>query len=126
MNDNRKNILVVDDTPDNIILIKGLLDGIYKIKAATSGEKALKVALKSPCPDLILLDVMMPEMDGFEVCQHLKSNPITKKIPVIFISGHTDQVEREKGLSLGAFSFISKPIVASILQATVSSALSSV
>lgn len=118
-----KSILVVDDTPDNILRIAGLLSGLYKVKAATSGEKALKIAQKIPSPDLILLDVMMPEMDGFEVCQHLKSNPTTEKIPVVFVSGLTNDAEREKGLSLGAVDFISKPIIPSTLQETIKSIL---
>jgi putative two-component system response regulator len=125
MSGTKKVILIVDDTPDNILMITGLLGGVYKIKAATSGEKALKIAQKFPSPDLILLDVMMPEMDGFEVCQHLKSNPATEEIPVVFVSGHTDEAEREKGLSLGALDFISKPIVPGTLQATISSVLES-
>jgi CheY-like chemotaxis protein len=123
MSEIKKSILVVDDTPDNILRIAGLLSSMYKVKAATSGEKALKIAQKIPSPDLILLDVMMPEMDGFEVCQHLKSNPITEQIPVVFVSGLTNEAEREKGLSLGAVDFISKPIIPSTLQETIKSIL---
>jgi CheY-like chemotaxis protein len=123
MSEIKKSILVVDDTPDNILRIAGLLSDMYKVKAATSGEKALKIAQKIPSPDLILLDVMMPEMDGFEVCQHLKSNPTTEQIPVVFVSGLTNEAEREKGLSLGAVDFISKPVVPSTLQETIKSIL---
>ena len=123
MSDMKKSILVVDDTAENILMITGLLAGKYKVKAAKSGEKALKIAQKTPSPDLILLDVMMPEMDGFEACQHLKNNPATATIPIVFVSGHTDNAEREKGLSLGALDFISKPIDPSILQATITSIL---
>jgi CheY-like chemotaxis protein len=123
MSGNRKSILIVDDTPIIISVITGLLGGMYKIRAATSGERALKIAQKLPPPDLILLDVMMPEMDGFEVCQHLKSNPATEKIPVVFVSGYTDKAEKERCLSLGALAFISKPIDPITLQETVSSIL---
>ena len=105
-----KVVLVVDDTPANIDVVKGMLSGSYKIKVATSGEKALKIAQKDPCPDLILLDVMMPKMDGYQTCEQLKSNSVTACIPVIFVSGNVDNQDREKGLALGALDFISKPI----------------
>lgn len=103
-------VLIVDDEPANIDLLKGVLPNDYKIKAAVSGEKALKIAQKEPYPDLIILDVMMPEMDGYEVCRQLKSTPDTAGIPVIFVSGHTNDIERQRGLSLGAYEFLSKPI----------------
>ncbi len=77
-------ILIVDDTPDNISLLSGLLKEQYKIKIATSGVKALQIAAQQPAPDLILLDVMMPEMDGYETCRRLKSDLLTVDIPVIF------------------------------------------
>ena len=105
-----KVILVVDDTPANIDMVKGILGKRYKLKVATSGEKALKIALKEPGPDLILLDVMMPEMDGYETCEQLKANPQTAEIPVIFVTANVDSKVREKGVSLGAIDFISKPI----------------
>ena len=105
-----KVVLVVDDTPANIDVVKGILGGSYKIKVATSGEKALKIAQKDPGPDLILLDVMMPEMDGYQTCEQLKANSVTASIPVIFVTGNVDNKDREKGLALGALDFIGKPI----------------
>lgn len=79
----KATILVADDTPENIDILKGILSESYKVLAVPSGRLALKVAMGSKPPDLILLDVMMPEMDGYEVCQKLKSDPNTAKIPVI-------------------------------------------
>ena len=112
MNDQtgRHTILIVDDVPANIDLLKALLCDRYKIKAATSGEKALQVAAKSPPPDLILLDVMMPGRDGHEICRQLKSNPETATIPVFFITGQVDDAERMQGMALGALDYLVKPI----------------
>jgi len=107
---NPKAVLVVDDTPANIHVIKGILQGDYKIKAATSGEKALQIAAKVPLPDLIVLDVMMPEMDGYEVCRRLKAEPTTANIPVLFVTGHADDAERAKGMALGAVAYVTKPV----------------
>lgn len=104
-------ILAVDDEPSNLDILRGVLPPEFRFKAAISGEKALKIAQKEPYPDLIFLDVMMPSMDGYEVCRQLKSDPVTAGIPVIFLSGHADDAERAKGLALGADDFISKPII---------------
>ena len=120
---NPKAVLVVDDTPANIHVIKGILQGDYKIKAATSGEKALQIAAKSPPPDLILLDVMMPGMDGYEVCQRLKAEPATANIPVVFVTGHADDEERAKGLALGAAAYVTKPVEPEELLANVARCL---
>ncbi|GAB6041860.1 response regulator [Endothiovibrio diazotrophicus] len=122
-NDDKPVVLVVDDTPANIDLIKGILQGRYKVKAATSGEKALTVAARAPGPDLILLDVMMPEMDGYEVCRRLKADPATAAIPVLFVTGHLDPAERDAGLALGALDYLSKPVVPERLLAGVAAAL---
>ena len=103
-------LLVVDDTPANIHLLSGILKGRFKVKAATSGEKALQIARKAPRPDMILLDVMMPEMDGYEVCRRLKEDPQTSGIPVIFVSGNVDDTERDTGLELGAADYVCKPV----------------
>jgi CheY-like chemotaxis protein len=119
MNTNKKTVLVVDDTPANIQLVSGLLRERYKVKAATSGEKALKIARADPPPDLILLDVMMPEMDGHEVCRHLQNDPVTQAIPVIFLTGNDDEQERREGLALGAVDYISKPVDPADLEARV-------
>ena len=80
------NILVVDDTPDNLIMMSELLKDEYKVKVANNGEKALKISQSQTPPDLILLDIMMPVMDGYEVCRQLKANPQTQHIPVIFLT----------------------------------------
>ena len=106
----KKIILIVDDSADNIQLLSGVLKQYYKVKAATRGDKALIIAQKTPAPDLILLDVVMPEMDGYEVCQQLKSNPETMNIPVVFISGNTADEEQQKGLALGAEAYLGKPV----------------
>jgi len=106
----KKIILVVDDMPDNIQLLSGLLKGQYKVKVSTGGEKALKIVQKIPSPDLILLDVMMPEMDGYEVCQRLKSNPDTKGIPIVFITANISPEEQHRGIELGAHAYLAKPV----------------
>jgi CheY-like chemotaxis protein len=90
----RQTVLVVDDTPENIDVLDGILESEYRIKAATSGKIALKIA-QSQKPDLILLDIMMPEMDGYEVYRLLKANESTRSIPVIFVTAR-DDVDREK------------------------------
>ena len=105
----KSKLLIVDDTPENIHVLMGTLKGDYAIVAAINGEKALKLAEADPPPDLILLDIMMPDMDGFEVCRRLKSEPGTRDIPVIFLSALDDTVNKVKGLSLGAVDYISKP-----------------
>ena len=110
MNETRKTILVVDDAPANIQLLSGILRGRYKVKAATSSEKALKIANGDPAPDLILLDVIMPDTDGYQVCRSLKYQPSTAAIPVIFISGNLDDTEREKGKAAGAVDYLGKPV----------------
>ena len=102
-------VLVVDDTVENIDVLRSIIGEKYKVKVALNGEKALKIAGKKP-PDIILLDVMMPEMDGFEVCRRLKADEATKDIPVIFVTGHTDEEEREKGMALGAVDYLTKPV----------------
>lgn len=111
MNDtNQKTILLVDDEPANIKVLNTALKEEYQTKIATSGAKALEIAQRSPQPDLILLDIMMPGMDGFEVCEQLKAAPETADIPVIFLSGKNNPADRSKGLALGAIDFIDKPI----------------
>lgn len=104
-----QTVLVVDDTVENIDVLRSILGEKYKVKVALNGEKALKIARKKP-PDIILLDVMMPEMDGYEVCRRLKSDEVTKDIPVIFVTGHSDEEEKEKGLALGAVDYLTKPV----------------
>ena len=105
----KPKVLIVDDTPENIQILMGTLKDQYAIVAAINGEKALKMAVAEPRPDLILLDIMMPGMDGFEVCSRLKSDPETRDIPVIFLSALDDTANKVKGFATGAVDYISKP-----------------
>ncbi|MDT3427008.1 putative two-component system response regulator [Paenibacillus forsythiae] len=114
MLDLRPVILVVDDTPDNIALLSGLLKEWYKVKIATNGEKALAVARSAP-PDLILLDIMMPVMDGYETCRRLKMDKELEDIPVIFLTAKEEAEDENKGFELGAVDYITKPISAPVL-----------
>jgi signal transduction histidine kinase len=115
----KPTLLVVDDTPDNLTLMSNLLRDDYKVKLANSGEKALKIAMADSPPDLILLDILMPGMNGYEVCQRLKGDPKTMDIPVIFITGKSDAADERKGLELGASDYITKPISPAIVLARV-------
>jgi len=118
-----KLVLIVDDTPTNIAVLSGLLKDSYKTKVATSGEKALAIAAGPEKPDLILLDVMMPDMDGFEVCRRLKANPDTSEIPVIFVTARTEEVDEVKGFEVGAVDYIHKPFSAPIVLARIKTQL---
>jgi len=115
----RHTVLVVDDTPDNLYLMKTLLKDHYRVKVANTGRQAIAITASDSPPDLILLDIMMPEMDGYEVCQQLKKSPTTKDIPVIFLTSRSDVEDEEKGLELGAVDYITKPISPSIVLARV-------
>jgi DNA-binding response OmpR family regulator/serine phosphatase RsbU (regulator of sigma subunit) len=115
----KATILVVDDAPDGLMLVNGILKDAYRVKVANRGEKALAIALSDTPPDLILLDVMMPEMNGYEVCERLKADDRAKGIPVIFLTAKTDLEDEEKGLKLGAVDYITKPISPPILLARV-------
>lgn len=115
----KSTILVVDDTPDNITLLCSLLGEQYRNKVATNGVRALKIARTEPYPDLILLDIMMPEIDGYEVCRQLKEDPATAHIPIIFLTAKTQEGDETKGFELGAVDYITKPIVPPILMARV-------
>lgn len=112
-------VLIVDDSPDNIALISSLLKETYRVKAATSGELALRITSGDNPPDLVLLDVVMPEMDGYEVCQRMKSDPSSADIPVIFLTARSEALDEEKGLGLGAIDYITKPISPSIMMARI-------
>ena len=116
-------VLVVDDTPDNLSLMGGLLRDHYHVKVANQGEKALKIAQGEQPPDLILLDIMMPGMDGYEVCRRLKANLHTRDIPVIFLTARADMEDERLGLELGAVDYITKPISPPILLARVATHL---
>ena len=117
----KQTVLVVDDTPDNITLLAGILSN-YNVKAATSGEKALNIAFSSP-PDIILLDIMMPVMDGYEICSRLKADLRTRDIPVIFITAMDDVSDEARGFELGAVDYITKPISPPIVLARVKTQL---
>lgn len=110
MSDEQQVILVVDDTPANIDILGSILRDTYKVKAARNGEQALKILRKDPTIDMVLLDIMMPGMDGYEVCRQMKMDPRTVHIPVIFITALHDQEDEKKGLDLGAVDYITKPI----------------
>ena len=114
----RSTVLVIDDTPTNLSLLNQLLGAHYRVKLANSGAKGLAIANATP-PELILLDIMMPEMDGYTVCQRIKANAKTSGIPVIFLTAKTETTDEEKGFELGAVDFIHKPIAPSIVLARV-------
>ena len=115
----QKTILIVDDTPINIGVISGALKESFATKVATSGEKALAIASGKDKPDLILLDILMPEMDGYEVCRRLKANPDTRDIPVIFLTSQTEAEDETKGFEVGAVDYIHKPFSAAVVKARV-------
>jgi class 3 adenylate cyclase len=115
----KHTILVIDDTPENISLLVGLLREQYTVKAAPSGARALQIAAAETPPDLILLDIMMPEMDGYEVLRRLRAEPRTSRIPVIFLTAMSSAEDEEKGLQLGAVDYIAKPISPPIVLARV-------
>jgi putative two-component system response regulator len=114
-----KNILIVDDTPENITALSAILAGFGKIKAATSGEKALTICAADPKPDLVFLDVLMPEMDGWEVCRRLKADPATASIPVVYVTALASDADREKASSMGAAGFITKPLNPDVIKSLV-------
>jgi putative two-component system response regulator len=115
----RHTILVVDDMPDNIEVLRGILRPDYRVLAATSGETALDLLDGGLRPDLILLDVMMPGMDGNEVCRLLKNNPRTSDIPIIFVTARGDEQYEEQGFDLGGVDYIAKPVKPRIVLARV-------
>ncbi|MBF9002810.1 response regulator [Vibrio nitrifigilis] len=112
-------ILAVDDVATNIAIIADTLKDNYKIKAANSGVAALKICSNARQPDLILLDIMMPEMDGYQICETLKNNPKTAHIPVIFLTAKSETIDMKKGFELGAVDYITKPCNPDILKARV-------
>jgi len=120
MLDNTLNtLLIVDDAVENLTVLDALLRPLYQIRVATSGEKALRVAASEPRPDLILLDVMMPDMDGYQVFDFLRADPVTRDIPVIFVTA-MDSAEAElRGLDAGAVDYITKPLIPAIVLARV-------
>ena len=119
MNSDKPVLLVVDDTPASVDLLHAMLRDDFQIKVATNGERAVAVAQKEPRPAIILLDVMMPGVDGYEACRRLKENADTALIPVIFITAKTDVEDEQKGLSLGAVDYITKPFNPDLVKARV-------
>lgn len=120
----KATVLVVDDSPDNLDLLNELLKDDYKVKLANTGEKALAIAESGKPLDLILLDIMMPVMDGLEVCQRLMANPATRHIPVIFLTGKVTVEDEKRGFDLGAVDYITKPVSPPRLLARVKAHLS--
>jgi PleD family two-component response regulator len=112
----RPTILVVDDTADNLLLLSHLFKDEYRVRISHTGAKALEICQSNNPPDLVLLDIMMPGMDGFEVARRMREHPTSVSIPVIFVTAITDEASRQKGLGLGAIDFVTKPIDPDVLK----------
>ena len=121
---NRPTILVVDDSPANLTILSDVLKPQYRVRVANSGMRALAAAKTAPRPDLILLDIMMPEMDGYAVMRALREDPTTADIPVIFVTAMDADTDEEFGLLLGAVDYVTKPIRPAILLARINTHLS--
>jgi sigma-B regulation protein RsbU (phosphoserine phosphatase) len=117
--DQKKTVLVVDDAPSNIQIVSSILKDTYKIRVATNGAKALELMKVAPPPDLILLDVVMPDMNGYEVCSRLKMDTETRDVPVIFLTGQTEIEDETRGFDVGAVDYIHKPFSAPVVKARV-------
>ena len=115
----RDTVLIIDDSPEILGIVNALLKNDYRIKAANGGEKGLRLAATEPKPDIILLDIMMPDLSGHEVCQRLKADRATRDIPVIFLTAMNNEADEESGFALGAVDYIAKPISGPILRARV-------
>jgi putative two-component system response regulator len=115
----KKAVLIVDDTPENLDVMKGILSPYYRVQVATNGRIAIKVATSPAPPDLILLDVMMPEMDGYEVCRHLKADDRTRDIPILFVTAKSEVEDEARGFELGAADYLVKPVSPPIVLARV-------
>jgi putative two-component system response regulator len=118
-----KTILIVDDEPANLAVLAWALRPHYRVRAASSGQQALRALASPPKPDLIMLDVMMPDMDGYAVLTQLRADPATNSIPVIFVTALDDELNEERGLKLGAVDYIAKPIKPAIVLARVATQL---
>jgi len=119
----KKKLLIVDDYPENLTILYKTLRDDYEIIGANNGPDALRLVLSAPPPALILLDIMMPEMSGFEVCRALKEQDSTREIPVIFLTALTEEYSEAKGFALGAVDYITKPFKPSILKHRISTHL---
>ena len=115
----KPTVLIVDDTPENVAVINDLLRDDYRTRVAHNGTTALNVAFMDEPPDLVLLDIMMPDMDGYQVCKHLKTDARTKHIPIIFLTVKAETEDEQRGFNLGAVDYIVKPISPPILKARV-------
>ncbi len=115
----KQTILIVDDQPTNVQALANLLKKDYRIQVASNGQKALEIARSQDAPDMMLLDIQMPGIDGYEVCRQLKSDPLTSKIRIIFVTGRDSVSDEEKGFKLGAVDYISKPFYPVIVRARV-------
>ncbi len=116
---NKPEILIVDDEPFYTEVLDNLLREEYRTSIAINGQQALQRATREPVPDLILLDIMMQDMDGYEVCRQLKQNPLSKHIPIIFLTARRDVDDEVLGFNLGAVDYITKPISPPIVRARV-------
>ena len=110
----KPSVLIVDDSPDNLSLMAGLLLNHYTVKTATAGAQVVKIAITEQ-PDVILLDIMMPDLDGYEVCRRLKADSLTSQIPVIFLTSKTDPDSEQLGMTMGAVDYITRPVTPAIL-----------
>lgn len=119
ISEDKSTILIVDDVRTNINLLSEIFKNEYLIKATNNGVDALRIAKTNPKPDIILLDIMMPEMNGYQVCQSLKESPDTENIPIIFITAVDDERDEEYGLNLGAIDYITKPFIPNLVKARV-------
>lgn len=115
----RQTILIVDDEPANLAVLTQILQANYRVRAARSGEQALRIATTPPRPDLVLLDIMMPDMDGYNVLAELRKHPEGKAMPVLFVTALSDEVSEERGLELGAVDYLTKPVKPAIVLARV-------
>lgn len=120
---NKPTLLVIDDTPDDLALIAGLLSPHYQVLVANGGEKGLRLAQRQPAPDLVLLDIMMPGLDGYEVCRQLKNDAATQDIPVIFLTGKSSIEDEQMGFAEGAVDYVTKPVSPPLLLARVATHL---
>ena len=123
MSEKKHTLLIIDDIIDNLMLLGEAMSPEYKIKVATNGIQGLELAVQEPMPDMILLDIMMPGMDGYEVCRRLKAENRTKHIPVIFLSALDKESDELQGLDAGAVDFITKPFKLEIVRARIGTQL---
>jgi putative two-component system response regulator len=119
----KPTVLIVDDTPDNIVFLSSLLRDSYRVLAATSGPKVLEIIESGIIPDIILLDIVMPDMDGYEVCRLLKENPKSSEVPVLFLTSRSDVEDERRGFELGAVDFITRPVSSYIVKARLTTQL---